>query len=202
MTGCLPLKVRCEILIHRRLTKLASSWSSSDADDRALSFVTKSLRGPDLPVPSNIDLSLTRAEIIERRFLVNISSRLVTVLGSGFSFAVLRRLLRIDSGPGVIRTILLWILGRWNCFRSRICHKCGESFTRQAHIDMCSDLPSRLASLVPRFDQDPVTPSTSLMVIGSVLSAPFTAQQALLTAIESMLRLGISEVFGVPVVTI
>ena len=56
VTGCLPLQVRCEILTHRRLTKLASLWSAADAGDRALCFVSKSLQGPDLPVPSNIDL--------------------------------------------------------------------------------------------------------------------------------------------------
>ena len=202
VTGCLPLVVRCEILTHRRLHKLASFWSSADADDRALCFVSKSLRGPDLPVPSSIDLSLTRAEIIERRFLVPINSRLATLFGGNFSFAILRRLLRNDSGPGVIRTVLLWILGRWNSFRPRLCCKCGESFTQQSHIDECCDLPSRLASILPLFDQDPVTPSTSLVVIGSVLSEPLNAQRALLPALEALLRLCISEVFGAPVVTI
>ena len=199
VTGCLPLKVRCEILSQRRFSKLTSYWSSDDAENRAICFVTKALQGPDLIIPPNIYLNLTRTELIDNRFMVPINTRLATIFGGSLSFTVLRRLLRNDAGPGVIRTILLWILGRWDCFRSRICHKCGETFTRQAHIDVCSDLISRLAAVLPLFDQDPVTPSTSLMVIGSVLAEPVEIQRALLPALESLLRIGISEIFGTPV---
>ena len=139
---------------------------------------------------------MTRTEIIESRFLVPLNARLTATFGGGITFLTLRRLLRNDTGPGVIRTILLWILGRWNCFRSRVCCRCGETFRKQSHIDTCVDLPAQLAAILPNVDQDPATPSTSLVVIGSVLSEPIAAQRALLPAIESLIRSGINDVFG------
>ena len=197
VTGCLPIQIRCELLIHRRLGKLESLWSSEEAYDQALCFVTKNLSGPELPIPSSIDLRLTRASIIESRFLIPLNSRLASLFGGGgLSFQSLRRLLRNDTGPGVIRTILLWILGRWNCFRPRICCRCGETFTQQTHIDSCTDLPFRMASILQNYDNNPGTPSASLMVLSSVLSEPIVSQRALLPALESLIRSAISEVFG------
>ena len=51
-TSCLPIQIRYELLIHRRLGKLESLWSSEEAYDQALCFVTKNLSGPELPITS------------------------------------------------------------------------------------------------------------------------------------------------------
>lgn len=68
--------------------------------------MTKNLQGPDLLIPFSIDMNMTRADIIDSRFLIPINDRLSIVFGIGISVAKLRRLLRNDTGPGVIRRSL------------------------------------------------------------------------------------------------
>ena len=45
---------------------------------------------------------------------------------------------------GIMRTVLLWILGKWICFALRHCHKCSTHFQSQAHVIDCINLAQRL----------------------------------------------------------
>ena len=123
-----------------------------------------------------------------------IGVRLQALFGDGLNYKSLRRLLRNDSGPGVIRTILLWILGRWNADRPRICCKCGTSFHQQIHVVSCAGLTRSLLAIMPELDLSVLASPES--IISAVLELSSAAQRALLPAIESLIRSAIGLVFG------
>lgn len=169
-------------------------WNAFDADDHALCYVAKRLEGQNLIIPPSVDLELTRAEIINEGFLIPIGLRLSALFGSGLTYKSLRRLVRNDSGPGVIRTILLWILGRWNSDRPRVCCNCGIIFQSQSRVVNCTDLTSQMLSVIPEPDLELL--STPESIIGFVLELSCSAQRALLPMVESFIHAAIGSIFG------
>lgn len=151
-----------------------------NANDRVLCYILRNIVSPDLPIPSVINLDITHSENIETRFIVPLNFCLNTLLGSCLNFLILRRLLRNDVGPGAIRTDRLLIV-----FAPGNAYDAGK-FSRQYHVDSCTVHP---------LNSNPLTTSSSLMILGSVLSEPLVVQQAQLPAVGTMIRSAISEVF-------
>ena len=85
----------------------------------------------------------TKSQILEVYHL-HLDETISKIFDGCLERVTLRWLLNIPLSPGIMRTILLWILGRWNCFEMHRCRHCGAQFQSQGHVIDCSNLVQKL----------------------------------------------------------
>jgi hypothetical protein len=144
ISNCPPIAIRQLLLRHTRAVRLSRTWNSPEWPSCALPFVLRCSFGDDLVLDDDIDVTLKYCQVRRRAFYVPVEASLRQRTNGTVSRGLLRWLLNAPLTPGVFRTLLLWILGKWRQFTPKPCMKCQEPFTRQMHVITCSSLPFRL----------------------------------------------------------
>ena len=200
MSNCPPLDTRQILLQYRRAKKLESNWDSVNWMDHCLLYILRCLNGDILMPDPCINLSLTYAEIRDQQFSSKVDQSIKIYSAEAIDRVFLRWLLNVPAGHGVIRTLLLWILGRWNLFTPRRCKHCDTIFQHQAHIVDCT-------GLFDSFNVDPELPDipfSSIIAprmiveyqIQQIRKETFTLIPSMLARLVDILRLNLNLVFG------
>ena len=143
VTNLPPFEVRVKILLSKRTRRLQEILDSLAWMDHALAYTLRCILSEPLPDISLMEASKPR---IMQTFKSDIETKLSGIFDGCLERVTLRWLMNVTASPGIKRTILLWILGRWSCFSPRRCRRCNSAFLQQAHVIDCTNLPERLAS--------------------------------------------------------
>ena len=200
ISNCPPFGVRQILLQYRRAKRFLCTWDSVHYLDHALLYVLRCISGDVFVISPGLNLSLTYFELKTLLFTSRINHSITFSSENVFDRAFLRWLLNTPTSPGVFRTILLWILGRWNLFKPGRCHLCGTIFTYQTHIVTCTGLLESLTvdSLLPNI---PISPSfSSRMIIEyqlqEIRKESLELIPSMLARLVDILRQNLNRVFG------
>jgi len=128
---------KLHMLTHRRASRILTS------NDFALLFVNRGISGETLVTPVDFDPSVNSLHLRTLLYVIPLSDSLNRRFGGNLPIYTLKWLFRLRFGHGIIRLFLLWILRRWDIFRSPLrCLKCNILFNSQSHILFCCDMRS------------------------------------------------------------
>lgn len=197
MTNCPPFDVRSDIIRAARMERLIKVIDEDGWESHALAYVLRCTQ-----VEPFIDRSV--ADRTRSQILTSFRAKLdedITGLYDGFLDRVaLRWLLNMPFSPGIMRTILLWILGRWNCFSLRRCQHCGIQFQNQGHVIDCSCLIRKLGDdpgLVGLTQPTQINPRWVIeFYLGEIRHSPLEGIPNYVSVLETRIRESIRLVFG------
>jgi hypothetical protein len=198
ISNCPPIAIRQLLLRHTRAVRLSRTWNSPDWPSCALPFVLRCSFGDELVLDDDNDVTLKYCQVRRRAFYAPIEASLRQRTNGTVSRGLLRWLLNAPLTPGVFRTLLLWILGKWRQFTPKPCMKCQEPFTRQMHVITCSSLPFRLeeCSTLPPNVPVPLVEFVVESYINHVRTSfdPDAVSQVLADLVDTI-RMALAEIF-------
>ena len=197
ITNCPPFEVRSKILRSARVKRLGDIIDEDGWEKHALAYVLRCTQ--DEPFFDRSEAAQTRSQILSS-FRTHIDE-LISGIYDGFMDRVtLRWLLNIPLSSGILRTILLWILGRWNCFSLRRCHQCGVQFQSQGHVIDCSNLVQKLGEeqgLIGLTQPREIDPRWIVeFYLGEIRNSPLEDIPSHVAVLEERIRNSIRVVFG------
>ncbi len=119
----------CQLMLrNRRAFKLSILWNSPYAEYQALAFVRQVLFGPTLSITADLDISKTPVEFRQEHYIIPVSHSLAERSDGLVTIALL-----FPDKHRNLRTILLWLLHRWNIFDPpRRCLYCKSNFEEKS----------------------------------------------------------------------
>lgn len=195
-SNCPSMYVRRQLLRHNRAIRLEKAWDSPTWYDNALLYILRCVYGPTLRLPADVDTTQKYSDVRRTLFSDPLNSLLRQRSDGVFDRSLPRWLINSPATPGVIRTILLWMLGKWNPFEPMECKACHSNINDQVHVMECSNIHDLLLN-----SDLPVTPSVcppmavELCLIEIRSTVAWEHLGPALAALDNVIRQALSLVF-------
>jgi hypothetical protein len=197
MTNCPPFEIRASILRSARIRRLVAVIDEVGWENHALAYVLRCTQVE--PFIDRSEADRTKSQILEDYHL-HLDETIARVFDGCLERVTLRWLLNMPLSPGIMRTVLLWILGRWNCFELHRCRHCGAQFQSQGHVIDCSSLVETLGGVQGLFGLNQSPQGNPRWIVEFYLAeirhSPLESIPSFVAVLESQIRNSIHLVFG------